>query len=239
MQFPRSWKVGCSTVALMLAVAAARLAAQEPTAKEDPSAKPEPPKTAQVGQAAPDFVLLDCTGQKHALSESKDKLVVLEWLNKECPWSDRGRPVVHETYRKYADKGVVWFGIDSTHGRRPEVNVQYAKDREIPFPILLDEDGKVGRLYGAKTTPHVFVISKGKLVYAGALHNDPQGDKPKSEVRNYLDEALAAVLAGKDVPVAETKPWGCTVKYREDRKADGHKARGAEPGTDRESKSRT
>ena len=79
--------------------------------------------------------------------------------------------------------------------------------------------GKVGKALGAKTTPHIFVINKGKLAYAGALHDDQFGKKPESEVRTYVDDALNAVLAGKDVPLAETTPWGCGVKYKDADKA--------------------
>lgn len=84
----------------------------------------------------------------------------------------------------------------------------------MSFPILMDNEGTVGRKYDAKTTPHIYVINKSKLVYKGGLHNNQHGNKKESEVRNYLDEALAAVVAGKEVPVPETKPWGCSVKYK-------------------------
>jgi hypothetical protein len=80
----------------------------------------------------------------------------------------------------------------------------------------MDNDGKVGKAYGAQTTPHIFIINKGKVVYNGALHNDQQGVKPEAEKRNYVDEALTAIMDGKPVPVAETKPWGCSVKYKKD-----------------------
>jgi len=187
--------------------AAARVAPKE-------SAR-EAPQAAKVGDSAPDFTLLDATGTKHTLSQYKDKVVVLEWVNQECPWSVKAVPVVNDLHKKYRDKGVVWLGIESTHWRKPEENVRYAKDKEIAYPILMDNDGTVGRLYGAKTTPHLYVINKGKLVYAGALHNNQHGDKKDADVRNYVEEALTAVLAGKDVPLPETRPWGCSVKYKE------------------------
>jgi hypothetical protein len=121
---------------------------------------------------------------------------------------------VKELRKKYAGKSVVWLGVESTFWRKPEENTQYLKDKELDFPILMDNDGTVGRMYGAKVTPHIFVINKGKLVYAGALRGKPEGEQPKGESRNYLDEVLKAVLEGKEVPVAETVPWGCSVKYQ-------------------------
>lgn len=214
---------------IVLAVAlTAGFAMATTSAQGHDSKKPEdaaaPSAKAQVGQDAPDFTLTDAAGTKHTLSDYKDKLVVLQWVNQQCPWSLKAIPAIKELQKKYDQKGVVWLGIESTHWRKAEENVQYAKEKELNFPILMDNEGTVGRLYGAKTTPHLYVINKGKLVYAGALHNNQQGDKKAGEVRNYLDDALAAVLAGKDVPLAETTPWGCSVKYKEESKASPREA---------------
>ena len=192
------------------------------------------PASAKIDQAAPDFTLLDCNGTKHALSDYKDKVVVLEWVNKTCPWSVKAIPVMKALHKKYADKGVVWLGIDSTWSRKPDENVQYIKDKELDFAILMDSDGKVGHLYGARNTPQVFVIRKGTLVYMGGLHNDQYEKKP-SEFRNYVDEALAAVLAGKDVPMAETTPWGCRVGYKETAsKSDSSREKSEQDKTEKE-----
>jgi peroxiredoxin len=193
--------------------------AQDQTGKEPAAATAqkaiEPAAVeAKVGQAAPDFTLLDCTGTKHRLADYKDKLVVLEWVNQQCPFSVKAVPIMKELRKKYADKGIVWLAIESTHYRTPEENAQYIKDKELGCPILMDNDGKIGRLYGAKVTPHMYVINKGQLVYQGALHSMPEGGAKESASRNYVDEALAAVLAGKAVPVAETTPKGCNVKYK-------------------------
>ncbi len=188
-----------------------------------------PPPAARVGQDAPDFTLLDCAGRKHTLSAHKDQIVVLEWLNQQCPVSLAAVPVMKELRKKYAGKNVVWLGVESTHYRKPVENIQYAKDKELDFPILMDNDGTIGRTYGAKVTPHVFVVQNGKLVYAGALRSKPAEDKPEAESRNYLDEALQALLAGKAVPVAETTPWGCSVKY----KAAGENKKDNKPRDDR------
>jgi peroxiredoxin len=191
---------------------------------QDAGGKPQAPATkesAKVGQAAPDFALLDSEGKQRKLSDYSGKVVVLEWLSQQCPWSRKALPIMKDLRKKYDGKGIVWLGLDSTNGRKPEENVQYTKDQGLDFPILMDTEGTVGHLFGARTTPHVFVINKGKLVYAGALNNNQQGDKKADEVRNYLDEALTAVLAGKDVPAAETTPWGCGVKYKEADKPAG------------------
>ena len=88
------------------------------------------------------------------------------------------------------------------------------KANKIPYPLLLDPDGTVGRRYGAKTTPHVFVIHAGRLVYAGAFDNN-RGRKETADYRGYVDEALAAVLSGKQPPITSTEPWGCSVKYKQ------------------------
>lgn len=177
------------------------------------TAKEGEPQAAKIGETAPDFTLKDADGKEHKLSDLKDKTVVLEWLNQECPYSVRALPVVRKLHEEFTARGVVWLGIESTHWRKAEDNRKYAKDQKLAYPILMDNDGKVGRLYGAKTTPHVYVIHQGELVYAGALHDDAGGKKPESEVRNYLKEALEAILGGKPVPLAETTPWGCSVKY--------------------------
>ena len=169
---------------------------------------------AKVGQPAPDFTLLDCDGKKHKLSDYRDKIVVLQWVNQQCPFSVGAIPVVKDLQKKFAGKGVVWLGIESTHWRKPEENIQYVKDKQLDFPILMDNDGQVGRMYGAKVTPHMYVINQGTLVYAGGLHEKKEGEKKEGVGRNYTEEAIQAALDGKPVPLAETTPWGCTVKYK-------------------------
>ncbi len=198
------------------------LAGDDPAKKaggSDPKAGAEAaPAGVKIGQDAPAFELPDCQAKTHKLADHKNNVVVLIWSNRECPVWRPCVPDIKELQKKYADKGVVWLGIDSTDGHKPEQNVEFAKQHELTLPILMDPDGKVGRAYGAKTTPHVFVISKGKVAYMGALHNNPGHDLAATEVRAYVDDAVAAVLAGKDVPLAETKPWGCGVKYAQEKK---------------------
>ena len=191
-----SWmSVSCSAVLLLsVAASSAQSAAQEEKAKK-----------AEVGKPAPDFKLKGIDEKTYELSSYADKVVVLEWFNQDCPVSRRYTPTMKELATKYAKSDVVWLAIDSTHYQKAEKDVEYRKKHGMPYPILMDTDGKVGRTYAAKTTPHMFVINKGTLVYAGAIDN-------KSS-RNYVADALDAVLAGKDVPLAETQPFGCSVKY--------------------------
>jgi peroxiredoxin len=197
------------------ALLAAPLRAEDDDQKAD---KDAPPKKAKVGQEAPAFTLKDCAGKEHKLADYKDKIVVLEWVNQQCPWCIKAIPAMKKVHAKYAKNDeIVWLGIESTHWRTDAENQEFIKKYELDYPILMDQDGEVGRMYNARTTPHAFVIAKGKLVYAGAVHNDRYERKEKDEVRNYVDEALTAVLAGKDVPVSETKPWGCGVKYKKDK----------------------
>ncbi len=171
------------------------------------SAKKSEP-VAKVGADAPNFELKDVYGKIFKLSEFQDKIVVLEWLNKDCPIS-RGahkKEIMQETYKKFADKDVVWVGVDTTRGRKPEQNRVYAAQMKLAYPILHDKKGKVGRMYGAKTTPHMYIIDKkGKLVYNGAID-----DRDKT---NYVEEALKALLAEKKIAKPRTEPYGCSVKY--------------------------
>ena len=163
---------------------------------------------------APAFTLEDVEGKKVNLSDFADKIVVLEWANPGCPIWLR----VHKagTFKalaeKYKDKGVVWLAINSTRTSNREKNRKFAETEKVPYPILDDHAGTVGRAYGAKTTPHMFVIDKhGQLAYEGAIDDDPAGRKEKP--LNYVDQALTELLAGKAVSVPKTKPYGCSVKY--------------------------
>lgn len=173
-------------------------------------------KKAVIGKAAPDFTLKGIDGKEYKLSEHKDKIVVLEWFNKQCPFVKGAAKMMAETSAKYAKKGVVWLAIDSTHPKHGDYRdakqiSEYAKKNSIKYPILKDEDGKVGQAYGAKTTPHMYIINKGELVYIGG-HSNVQGAKPGD--RNYVAESLDALLEGKSVPSATTKNRGCGVKYK-------------------------
>ena len=166
-------------------------------------------KKAKIGEPAPALALKDCYDKTFTLAEFKGKTVVLEWIYQRCPISKgcHEKKVMQNTYKKYADKGVVWLAIDSTYTAKPEGNRVYAAQMGLAYPILHDPEGTVGKAYGATNTPHMFVIDKaGKLAYAGAI--DDQADK------NYVAAALDELLAGKPVSKPQTKPYGCTVKYK-------------------------
>lgn len=176
---------------------------------EKPAAKESAGGGAKIGETAPDFELTGADGKKYKLADFKDKIVVLQWCNKDCPFCVKAAPKLKETADKYMTKGVVWLAIDSTASHKPEDGVAYIKQEKFGFPILMDQDGTVGKAYGAKTTPHIFIIEKGKLVYKGA-----HDDRKEKAARNYIEESLDALLAGKQVPVAETESYGCSVKYK-------------------------
>ncbi|MFN0134959.1 MAG: redoxin domain-containing protein [Phycisphaerae bacterium] len=169
--------------------------------------------TAEVGKPAPAFELKGIDGKTVKLADLKDKVVVLEWFNMECPVCVNRIPVMKQTEEKYTKQGVVWIAVDSTHFRKAEQNVEFAKKEKINYPILMDNDGKVGKAYDAKTTPHMFVINKGTLAYAGAIDS---GDSKTAGDRNYVAEALDAILASKPVATSSTKAFGCSVKYKKD-----------------------
>jgi peroxiredoxin len=171
-------------------------------------------KGVSVGQAAPDFKLDDHAGKPVALSDYKGKIVVLEWTNKDCPFVQRHmkEKTSSTLAEKYKASGVTWLQIDSTSDHNTAMNAKTVAEHNLPFPILGDAPGTVGKMYGAKTTPDVFIVNKdGNVVYMGAMDNDPQGKK--ADRVNYVAKALDEILAGKSVSTPETKSYGCTVKY--------------------------
>ncbi len=178
------------------------------------------PPTAEVGKAAPAFSLTDMAGTAHQLSDFKGKIVVLEWTNPNCPFVNRvySTGIMSSLQKEHVGKGVVWLAINSTsedHGDF-ETAASLAKiytEWGAGFSgLLMDADGTVGRLYEAKTTPHMYIIdAKGMLVYAGGLDDDPRGNK--SEKTNYVRDALDNLMAGTAVMTSTTRPYGCSVKY--------------------------
>ena len=178
---------------------------------------------AAIGQPAPAFSALDTTGKTVSLADYKGKTVVLEWLNPGCPYVRKhyGAANMQATQKSAVDKGVVWLAInstapDATDYLKPAALGDWMKNQKAAATAtLMDENGKVGRAYGARVTPHMYVIdAKGTLVYAGAIDNKPTSrasDIPGAT--NHVNAALAEVLAGKPVSVAATQPYGCTVKY--------------------------
>ena len=180
-------------------------------------AKPE------VGKPAPDFTLQDISGKKHELSDYKGKYVVLEWVNFGCPFVKKhyGSENMQKLQKEFSEKGVVWLSIcSSAPGKQGNETPDAAKKGISKFgwaasAYLEDEDGKVGKLYNAKTTPQMFVVDpKGTLIYAGAIDNKPTPDPSTVEgSNNYVKAALSEATTGKSVSVPSTKPYGCPVHY--------------------------
>lgn len=177
--------------------------------------------TAKIGEKAPDFTLEDTTGESHTLSDytADGKIVVLEWFNPTCPYVVRHHEKVttmKDIATDFEEKDVVWLAINSTNEGHPAFgkDAESIKEWKIEYPVLLDAPGDVGRLYGAKTTPHMYVIDKkGILRYMGAIDNDARGRKSESDKVNYVRQALDEVIAGETVSEPETRAYGCGVKY--------------------------
>ena len=168
---------------------------------------------AKVGSPAPAFTLKDASGKDVSLSDFKGKVVVLEWMNPGCPVCkgkmDDGSVAKMMTDAKAINPDVAFLFINSTAAMadEPEDSAEYLKDHKIEAPALIDGDGAVGHSYGAKTTPHCYVIdASGTLVYEGAI--DDQKDT------NYVVKTVKSLKAGEAVSPANTKPYGCGVKYK-------------------------
>lgn len=192
--------------------------AAKPVVSDKPAAAAEKPAAAATGAAigkpAPAFALKGADGKEVKLADYKDKIVVLEWSNAGCPVCQRHvkAKTAEKTMAGYKDKGVVWVNIDSTDGAKAEDITKFMKENGITAPWLLDSTGATGKAYGAKTTPHMFVIdAKGVLAYSGAIDDDKDGKNDKA--KNYVKEAVDALLKGSAVATATTESYGCSVKY--------------------------
>jgi peroxiredoxin len=182
-------------------------------AGQEPSAPP--PKKAALGKPAPDFSLTDLAGKTHRLSDylKAKKVVVIEWFNPKCPSVKKvhNKGIPTGLAKKFKGKGVVWLAINSggpgKQGHGAEVNKAGAKRWGIEYPILTDETGTVGRLYGAKVTPNLCVVdASGNLVYMGALDN--RRDPSTPEYVGHVEKALTAVLAGEKIATPKTRAYG-------------------------------
>jgi peroxiredoxin len=201
----RSILAGCTLLALLGSASGALAAGVEP------------------GALAPDFSLKDLDGRVVHLADYKGKAVVLEWFNPDCPFvrasHTKGSLVGYA--RTATHKGVVWLAINSgapgKQGAGADKNRAAVATFKLSHPVLLDESGAVGQLYGATNTPHLFVIGKdGKLDYKGAIDNSPDGEGASptgGKLVNYVDQALADLAAGRPVQTPSTKAYGCGVKY--------------------------
>ncbi len=175
------------------------------------------------GDPAPDFTLTDTNGKTHKLSENKGEYVVLEWFNFSCPFVKKHYESgnMQKMQKEYTGKGVVWYSINSSADGKPgnhtaaEHNALFRAHHAAPSAILVDATGEVGRLYGAKTTPDMYVINpKGILIYAGAIDDQPDTELSSiPKAKNYVKAALDESMHGKPVAIATTKSYGCSVKY--------------------------
>lgn len=177
----------------------------------------------QPGKAAPDFMAIDTAGKPVSLASLKGKTVVLEWTNHECPYVGKhyGTGTMQKLQRDATHQGAVWLTvISSSKGHQGYVEALEADklttDRHAaPTAVLLDPDGKLGRLYGATTTPHMYIIDRvGTLVYMGGIDDKPSSDPASLKgARNYVAAALADIKAGRAVAQPATRSYGCSVKY--------------------------
>jgi peroxiredoxin len=175
-----------------------------------------------TGSEAPDFTLTDHTGTTHSLSDFRGQFVVLEWFNHECPFVVKHYREGHmqALQAKYAEKGVVWLLINSgAVGEQgyttPEQAAAVISNWNMNVPILFDTPGTVGRLFGARTTPHMYIINpEGVLVYQGAIDSIRSARTADVErAENFVVSAFNALMAGESVENHTTQPYGCSVKY--------------------------
>ncbi len=177
----------------------------------------------EVGQAAPDFTAVDTNGVEHSLSDFKGKNIVLEWSNHQCPFVVKHyEPGNMQKIQKEAtDNGTVWLTIvSSAEGKQGATTADEANKimEEVganSTARILDPSGEIGKLYGAKTTPHMFVINEeGNVAYMGAIDSDSSFKQSSIEgATNYVTAALESLNAGEEIEVTSTKPYGCSVKY--------------------------
>jgi peroxiredoxin len=177
----------------------------------------------EVGKPAPAFTLPDETGTARSLADYKGKTIVLEWFNYGCPFVKKhyDAGAMQKLQKAATDDGVVWLSIvSSAPGKQGHLTAEQAvaKKKELGMAataILLDPDGKIGRLYDAKTTPEMYIVNaEGNLVYMGAIDDKPTPSPAALEgATSYVENALAAVKEGKAPEPAQTKSYGCSVKY--------------------------
>ncbi len=180
-------------------------------------------RAARVGDQAPSFTGTDSNRETETLSQYAGKYVVLEWHNRDCPYTRKHYESgnMQSLQKEWRAKGVVWLTIISSvpgeqgYVNAAQENAYMKKMGASPTAAILDPSGAIGHLYDAKTTPEMFVINpSGKLIYAGAIDDHPTPDVADIKVsKNYLSAALTEAMAGRSVAMAYTRPYGCSVKY--------------------------
>ena len=178
----------------------------------------------EVGKPAPNFTATDINGKTVHLSDFKGKIVVIESYNSDCPYCNNQYKTgaMQDLQKDLAAKGVVWLLVNSVNPGNPshrtddQAKAEMARQGMDVTDWLNDSSGTVGHLYGMETTPHMFVINKkGKLVYDGAIDDQPDPFHNPKTAHNYVREAVDDLLAHKPIAVSQTKPYGCSVKYAE------------------------
>ena len=178
---------------------------------------------AVIGAAAPAFTLTDSNGHNPSLADFKGKTVVLEWTSHECPYVGkhyRGNNM-QALQKKWTGQGVVWLSVISSAPGQPgyvsprQANKLTADRGAAPTAVLFDPTGKVGHAYGARTTPHMYVINgEGTLVYKGGIDDQPTARlQDLKGARNFVDQALSEISQGKPVSVTASRAYGCSIKY--------------------------
>jgi peroxiredoxin len=178
---------------------------------------------AMVGQPAPGFTSTDTEGKPVKLADYKGKHVVLEWVNPGCPYVQKhyNSGNMPATQKDATARGAVWLSINTTakdagdYMAPAELQGWMKSKHGVPTATLMDSDAKVGRAYGARTTPHMYIVDpQGKLVYAGAIDSKPTANPADVKTAtNYVSQALGEALAGKPISRATTQSYGCSVKY--------------------------
>lgn len=180
-------------------------------------------KGAKIGEAAPAWTLKDIKGKEWKNTDFAGKIVVLEWVNPQCPVC-KGAHKDGRIAKMVTDlkaEGAVHLAINSSHFTTAEENEKALKAYGVEYPVLLDVEGTTGKAFGARTTPHLFVIdTTGVLRYSGALDNNAKGDKSGSDLINYAVNAVKQIKAGETVTPDYTQPYGCSVKYANPNKAN-------------------
>jgi hypothetical protein len=179
----------------------------------------------KIGEPAPGFTGVDSTGKQQSLSAYKGKFVVLEWHNQGCPYTKKHYESgnMQRLQKEWTSKGVVWLTvISSAPGTQGFVtptqeNEYLQKMNATPTAVIMDPGGSLGHLYAAKTTPHMFIIDpSGTLIYNGAIDDHPSSDQADiAGSKNYVSTALQEAMNGKPVTDAATRPYGCSVKYKD------------------------
>jgi hypothetical protein len=179
---------------------------------------------AVIGQKAPEFTAKDVMGKTVNLADFKGKTVVLEWVNPGCPYVRKhyGAGNMQSTQKDAADKGVVWLAINSTDTQHPDYLAPAAlqswmtEQKAAATHTVMDESGKIGQQYAARTTPHMYIINaQGNLIYAGGIDSIASANPADIKTAtNYVKQSLGEVAAGKPISSANTKPYGCSVKYK-------------------------